>query len=208
MLIQFQGNGMTKSISFGDAYDYAKLAEKYTGVRAAFIMAIMQQETGFGRNVGGCYLKNDKTGDGVYIRSGNPTKRTMMVSNIPNFKKITSSLGRDWRKTPVSCAIYRNGQYFGYGGAMGYTQFIPNSWMGVAKRVESYLKTPVANPWNPRDAVMAAGVYLHDVGAAKRTYTAEYNAACRYYGACSSYAPSVMARIPRIQGLIDTLERN
>jgi len=213
MLIQFQRQGMNaKSISFGDAYDYAKLAEKYTGVRAAFILAIMQQETGFGRNVGGCYVKNDKTGEGVYIKSGNPAKRTMMVNNIPNFKKITSTLGMDWKKTPVSCAIYQNGKYYGYGGAMGYTQFIPNTWMSVANRVQGYLGVPIASPWNPRDAVTAAAVYLKDVGAAKRDYRSEFCAASRYYsGRCSPnsrYASSVMGRVPKIQRLIDTLERD
>ncbi len=208
-LIKFQGSGIqSKSISFGEAYDYAKLASQKTGVRTAFIMAIMQQETGFGRNVGGCYLRDDKTGDGIYIRSGKKAKRTMIVSNIPNFKKITSALGRDWKKTPVSCAIYQNGKYYGYGGAMGYTQFIPNSWMSVARRVESYLNTPVANPWNPRDAVMATGIFLRDKGAAKQSYQAEYQAACRYYGNCGSYAPSVMKKAIKIQTMIDTLERD
>ena len=206
-LIQFRGNGMSKSISFGEAYDYAKRASEKTGVRTAFIMAIMQQETGFGHNVGGCYLKNDQNGDGVYIRSGNLAKRTMMISNIPNFKKITASLGRDWRKTPVSCAIYRNGKYYGYGGAMGYTQFLPNTWNMVEKRVRAYLGTSIANPWYAPDAVMATGIFLKDKGAASQTYTAEYNAACRYYGSCSSYAPSVMKKAANIQKTINTLER-
>ncbi len=213
MLIQFQRNGMkAKSISFGEAYDYAKLAEKYTGVRAAFILAIMQQETGFGMNVGGCYLRNEKTGDGIYIKNGKLAKRTMMVSNIPNFKKITGGLGMDWRKTPVSCALYRNGKYYGYGGAMGYTQFIPNTWMIVTNRVQKYLGSPVASPWNPRDAVMAAAIYLRDKGAWRRNYRSEFCAASSYYaGKCypdSRYAKSVMARVPKIQQLINTLERD
>lgn len=215
-LIQFQGSGVTsRSISFGEAYDYAKNTEKKTGVRAAFIMAIMQQETNFGNNVGGCYLTKKPVGlvngsyqsDGVYIKSGNPSKKNMIPSHFDAFVRITSRLGRDWKKTPISCALVRsNGTLYGYGGAMGYTQFIPGTWELVAKRVQSYLGVAVANPWNPRDAVMATGIFLQDRGAAKGGYTAEYNAACRYYGACSTYASSVMGKAANIQKQINTIE--
>ncbi len=207
-LIRFQGNGISRSISFGDAYDYAKNAQKKTGVRAAFIMAIMQQETSFGNNVGGCYLKNGTTGDGIYIKSKKPSKRNMVPGHFASFLKITSALGRDWKTTPISCALKKkDGTYYGYGGAMGYTQFIPGTWDMVAARVRSYLGVTVANPWRPSDAVMATGIFLKDKGAATQTYTVEYNAACRYYGSCSSYASSVMRKAANIQKTIDTLER-
>ena len=216
-LIRFQGSGVSsRSISFGEAYDYAKNTEKKTGVRAAFIMAIMQQESGFGRNVGGCYLtKKPLKGsngsysvDGIYIKSKNPSKKNMIPSHYSAFLRITSSLGRDWKTTPISCAIYRNGSYYGYGGAMGYTQFIPGTWDMVSARVRSYLGVAVADPWNPRDAVMATGIFLKDKGAAQQTYSIEYNAACKYYGACSTYASSVMAKAANIQKTINTLERD
>lgn len=209
-LIQFQGSGVgNKSISFGEAYDYAKYASEKTGVRTAFIMAIMQQETGFGRNVGGCYLKNGQTGEGIYIKSGNKSIRNMVPGNFENFKRITSSLGRDWQVTPISCAAYRGGKVYGYGGAMGYTQFIPNTWMSVESRVRQYLGAGVANPWNAQHAVMATAVFTQDLGAAAQTYSAEYNAACSYYGSCSVYAygSNVMAKAATIQRQIDILER-
>ena len=210
-LISFQGAGIgSRSISFGEAYDYAKFAASKTGVRPAFIMAIMQQETGFGRNVGGCYLKNGETGAGGYIQSGNPSVRSMVPGNFENFKKITASLGRDWQTTPISCVAMINGQPYGYGGAMGYTQFIPNTWMSVESRVRSFLGKPVANPWDPQDAVMATAVFVQDLGAAAQTYSSEYNAACRYYGSCSVYAygTNVMAKAATIQVEIDKLERD
>lgn len=208
-LISFQGNGISRSISFGEAYDYAKAAEKKTGVRAAFIMAIMQQETSFGNNVGGCYLKNGQTGEGVYVKSGNVSWRNMVPGHFAAFVRITSALGRDWKTTPISCALVRSdGSLYGYGGAMGYTQFIPGTWELVESRVEKYLGIANANPWNPRDAVMATAVFLKDKGAAAQTYTVEYNAACRYYGACSSYASSVMSKAANIQKTINTLERD
>lgn len=212
-LIKFQGSGVTaRSISFGEAYDYAKLASSKTGVRPAFVMAIMQQETGFGNNVGGCYVTQRPTtadvADGIYIKSGNPSRKTMIPSNFDNFVSITTALGLDWKKTPISCALIRaDGSLFGYGGAMGYTQFIPNTWMAVANRVKTNLGlSRVASPWEPRDAVMATAVFMQDRGASNQTYQTEYNAACNYYGACSSYASSVMSKATAIQKSIDAIE--
>jgi peptidoglycan hydrolase CwlO-like protein len=209
-LISFQGAGIgSRSISFGEAYDYAKYASSKTGVRTAFIMAIMQQETGFGRNVGGCNLRNGETGEGIYIQTGNPSVRNMVPGNFDNFKKITASLGRDWQTTPISCVAMINGKPYGYGGAMGYTQFIPNTWMSVESRVRGFLGKAVANPWDPQDAVMATAVFVQDLGAAAQTYSSEYNAACRYYGSCAVYAygTNVMAKAATIQTQIDRLER-
>ncbi len=208
-LIKFEGSGVTgKSISFGEAYDFAKSASQKTAVRAAFIMAIMQQESGFGRNVGGCYVLNGDTGDGIYISSGSPSIRNMVPGNFDNFVNITKSLGMDWKSTPISCTAYYNGKPYGYGGAMGYTQFIPNTWMLVEARVRSYLGISVANPWEARDAVMATAVFLQDLGAAQQTYSAEYNAACRYYGSCAihGYGTSVMQKAINIQVMINKLE--
>ncbi len=209
-LIQFQGNGISKSISFGEAYDYAKNASEKTGVRTAFIMAIMQQESGFGNNVGGCYLKNGQTGEGVYIKSGNKSMRNMVPGHFEAFKRITAGLGRDWSTTPISCAVYQNGSYYGYGGAMGYTQFIPGTWDLVASRIRAYLGVLVANPWNARDAVMATAIFMKDKGATSQTYTAEYKAACGYYGSCKryNYGASVLSKAAMIQQKINTLERD
>jgi membrane-bound lytic murein transglycosylase B len=208
-LIRFQGSGVeSRSISFGEAYDYAKKASEKTGIRVAFILAIMQQETNFGNNVGGCYLKNGETAAGIYIRTGNPSQRNMVPGNFENFKKITASLGLDWQTTPISCALVRaDGTLFGHGGAMGYTQFIPNTWMSVEARVRQFTGASVANPWNPEHAVMATAVFLRDLGAQTQTYSAEHNAACRYYGACSTYANSVMSKAAAIQQTINQLEQ-
>jgi len=211
-LISFKGSGVgSRSISFGEAYDYAKLASSKTGVRPAFIMAIMQQESGFGNNVGGCNLRDGNTGEGIYIKSGNVSQRNMVPGHFGAFQRITSNLGRDWKTTPISCAMVKaDGSLYGYGGAMGYTQFIPGTWELVNARVQSYLGVAVANPWNPRDAVMATGVFMRDKGAQAQTYTAEYAAACGYFGTCSyyNYGSSVMTKAATIQKEIDTIERN
>lgn len=215
-LIKFQGSGITsKSISFGDAYDYAKLASSKTGVRPALVLAIMQQETGFGNNVGGCYITDLETGDGKSIKSGAAYEKVMGIGSLSHFERITKELGLDWKKTPVSCPIDIKGvgtatKYYqgrGYGGAMGYTQFIPSTWVLVEKRVESNLGIAVANPWNPKHAVMATAIFLADLGAGTQTYTAEKNAACKYYGACSTYGTSVMNKAASIEKTIEQLNQ-
>lgn len=214
-LIQFQGSGISsKEILFGEAYDYAKKASSKTGVRSALILAIMQQETTFGKNFGGCYVTDLTTGDGKGIQSGTFYEKVMGIGSLSYFKRITESLGFNWITTPISCPIDMKGygtatKYYvgrGYGGAMGYTQFIPSTWVLVEERVKAYLGVNVANPWNPEHAVMATAVYLQDLGAGKKTYTAEYNSACRYFGSCSTYASSVMKKATSIQIDIDNLE--
>jgi peptidoglycan hydrolase CwlO-like protein len=220
-LIRFQGSGVTsRSISFGEAYDYAKYASGKTGVSPGFIMAIMQQETGFGNNVGGCYLtekpENSIGGvfknNGIYIKSGNPSKKNMIPNHFDAFLRITSSLGLDWRKTPISCALIRSdGSLFGHGGAMGYTQFIPGTWEMVQAKVRANLGVTIADPWNPKHAVMATAVFMQSKGATgdtQKNYNAYYNAACNYYGACSNYASSVMGKTANIQTSITALERS
>ncbi|MCX8513539.1 MAG: hypothetical protein ORN26_00505 [Candidatus Pacebacteria bacterium] len=94
-----------KSISFGQAYDYAKVAAANTGVRPALILAILQQESALGANVGSCFVTDFNTGSGV-TKAGAPRNKVMNPSrDVPPFIKITSSLGLDAKSTVVSCPI-------------------------------------------------------------------------------------------------------
>jgi membrane-bound lytic murein transglycosylase B len=131
--------------------------------------------------------------------------------DIPPFLRITSALGRDPGTTPVSCRIGN----IGYGGAMGPAQFIPSTWERIAPKAAAKLGIASADPWKPRDAFMASAVYLASLGADAKTYTAERNAACRYYSgrSCDSkrpantfYGDQVANRASKIQGQIDFLE--
>ncbi len=161
------------SIQFGTLYDFAKRAQASTGVRAAFIMAIMSQETNLGTNTGQCYMKD--SGGGLVSISSGAARGEMRPNSVQPFISITQAVGRDTYKTKVSCA------YQGYGGAMGIGQFMPATWMSIKKRIESATAAKYADPWNNYHAVTAIGIYLSDLGAAARTQTAERNAACKYY---------------------------
>jgi hypothetical protein len=59
-----------------------KTASLQTGVRASFILAILQQESNLGTNVGSCYLKNESDGSGIRISSGAVVKNVMNLLSL------------------------------------------------------------------------------------------------------------------------------
>lgn len=197
------------SIKFEDAVRFAKAASQNSGVRASFILAILQQESNLGSNVGSCYMTNPETGAGIRISSGKAVNNVMKPSrDVQPFLEITKALGRDPYTTRVSCPFTT-----GFGGAMGPAQFIPSTWQLFASRISKAKGGAVANPWAASDAFMASSLYLADLGAANGTASAERNAACRYYSgrACGSadntfYGNQVMARAIKLQADIDLIQ--
>ena len=179
----FELIGIPEAPTFGQAYEIAKYVEGITGVRPAFLLAVLTQESNIGKNVGQCYLKNPQTGEGVTIQNGKKIARVMNPQrDVPNFLIITKELGRDPFNTPVSCPMQ-----YGWGGAMGPAQFIPSTWTKYEERVKAI--TGSADPWNIKDAFVAAALYLADFGAAKQTPDAEWQAAMIYFsgGTSSKY---------------------
>ncbi len=202
-LFKFAG-GSTKAIPFGTALEYAKEAEAKTGTPAAFVLAILTQESALGANVGQCYISDANDGTGTNVAKTKTFKNSMHPKrDIPPFLDITQSLGMDPYKTVVSCPI---AGVAGWGGAMGPAQFIPSTWKIFINRIRAI--TGSANPWNAEDAIVASSLYLSDLGA-KNGYSGQIKAACKYYGsggtACS-YGKQVMGRVAKIQQNIDILE--
>jgi peptidoglycan hydrolase CwlO-like protein len=204
-LFKLRGQG---AIPFGDAYDYAKVASAKTGVKPAFILAVLKQESNLGANVGTCNRPGDaRTWKDIMPGPNDNSWRDDQTV----FLRITKALGISPEGQPLSCPLSTGG----WGGAMGPAQFIPTTWEGVAPRIQSTLGVAVANPWNPQHAIMANALYMKDLGAAAGTYTAEREAACKYYSGrgCSApgvvnafYGNSVMAIEKDIQANIDILE--
>lgn len=200
-------------IQFGQALDYAKTVSQKTGVRPAFLLAVFMQESGFGKNQGSCYLKDMNTGSGISSRTGNIVQKIMKPDrDVAPFIKITESVGRDPFNTLVSCP-----QSAGYGGAMGAAQFIPSTWVLYEKLITDALNIPFADPWRARDAFMAAGFLLKDNGARSGSYSAERDAACKYFSGsrCSrsawaaTYGSQVMKKAESIQAtMIDPIENS
>jgi len=203
----------TAAIPFDKAFQYAVAASQKTSVRPAFLLAILQQESSLGKNVGSCYLADSNTGSGIIVKSGQivkklmaPGKPTASWDDITPFMSITKELGLDPYRTLVSCP-----QEIGWGGAMGPAQFIPSTWMLFKNRIATAVGVTVPDPWRAKDAFMASSIYLGDLGAIGNSFTGEMNAACKYYSgkACYNskgtknvgwtYGNSVMQRATNIQ---------
>jgi peptidoglycan hydrolase CwlO-like protein len=201
------------AISFGDAVNYAKTAQAKTGVDPALALAILTQESNLGANVGQCYMTDDATGNGKGKNTGTPFTGVMNPTrDVPPFLALAKQLGFDPHTQVVSCPIASVG---GWGGAMGPSQFIPSTWALLAPRITSTFGV-APNPWDPEAAIMAMSLYLSDLGAGAGGYTAEYNAAARYYAgwdgpntsAGKSYAGQVMARVTSFTADIKVLADN
>jgi membrane-bound lytic murein transglycosylase B/uncharacterized protein YoxC len=198
------------SISFGDALDYAQAAQKKTGTPPALVLAILTQESNLGTNVGQCYLQNDQTGAGVGKNTGKSFPNVMHPTrDVPVFIGLSKQLGFNPHEQVVSCPIAGVG---GWGGAMGPAQFIPSTWALYATRIAAARGVATPNPWDAQDAIMAMSLLLADNGAGSG-YTAQFNAAARYYAGWSGpstaagrgYATQVMAKVSDIQKNVDFL---
>ncbi len=101
----------------------------------------------------------------------------------------------------------KQGKQIGWGGAMGPAQFIPSTWLGYRAKVTA-ITGRAANPWDIRDAFIAAAVKLGADGA--RNQSGEWTAAMKYFAgsvnpAYSFYGDSVVALAKRYQEDIDNL---
>jgi peptidoglycan hydrolase CwlO-like protein len=195
--------------TFKEAYDIAKWVESLTGIRPAFLLSILQQESSLGKNVGQCYLADTNSGSSVHIRTGQKYSNGIHPTrDIPPFLVIVGELGKDPLKTSVSCPLS-----YGYGGAMGPAQFIPSTWMMYKDRLKGLLGRP-ANPWSIRDSFLASGVLLTDSGARSKTKEGEWRAAMIYFsgGTTNSkffwYADQVIIRADQFEKDIQIMLQN
>jgi peptidoglycan hydrolase CwlO-like protein len=165
-------------LPFGDAVKIAQLAEKATGVRAAFILAILTQESSvdgvIGANLGKCYYNTPRK---------NSSGTVMSNSQKPAFLSILADLKMDPDKTPVSCPIASDGAY---GGAMGPAQFMPVTWQLYDDAVSDITSNDPASPFNNADAFTATALYLKGGLSSCRTiyktiFSQENCAAAKYY---------------------------
>ena len=185
----YQLLGVSQNITFGQAVEIATWVSQQTGVRAAFLLAVLTQESNLGKNVGTCN------------RPGDPPEKSWRVIMKPErdqepFLAITKELGMNPDETPVSCPMRnKDGSQLGWGGAMGPAQFIPSTWQGYKARVGAFTGNSPANPWDIRDAFVAAAILLK-ANCADGTKTGEWKAAMRYFSggtnpAYSFYGDSV-----------------
>ena len=200
----YQLLGVTQQVTFGDAVSIAQWVSKQTGVRAEFLLAILTQESNLGQNVGTCN------------RSGDPVSKSWRAVMKPDrdqspFLAITQSLGKNPDTTSVSCPMRDSqGKQVGWGGAMGPAQFIPSTWMLYKDQIAAITGKPVANPWDIKDAFVAAALLLKDNGATSGASNAEWRAAMLYFSGSTNtrfrfYGDNVVALAKRYQSDIRVL---
>lgn len=157
-------------VSVEDAVTYGKLAAERAGIRPAFLIAILEVETGLGKNVGTGNWQDDMIK--CYLRIGKPQRAE---TEKRAFLDITSRLGLN----PDSVKVSREPNY-GCGGAMGPAQFIASTWVAYEKEVSELTGHNPPNPWNIGDAFTAAALKLAKGGAKSKTREGEIAAAKAY----------------------------
>ena len=167
-ILRLLGGGKMR---FEEAYNLARFAEQATGVRTAFILAILTQESAISgvisANLGGCYYNTP---------SNNISGTVMKNDQKPAFLALMAELKLDPNTTPVSCPYRPDGDY---GGAMGPAQFMPNTWSGYKAQVSAITGNNPASPFNNADAFVATALYLKNSleSSSCRNYAKEGNAA-------------------------------
>lgn len=191
-IFYLEKNGVTAE----DAVKYGELAARRVGIRPAFLIAILEIESGLGRNVGTGNWMDDMYK--CYLRLGKPSRAE---AEKAAFIKIVDSLGLD----PASVKVSREPNY-GCGGAMGPAQFIPTTWLAYVDRVKEITGRNTANPWNIEDAFTASALKLGAGGATSKDRYGEDRAARAYIGgsptckssACNSYSAAVLRKADQI----------
>jgi hypothetical protein len=215
-LFELLGGG--GGIAFPEAVRLANYAAGVTGVDAALILAILEQETNIGSNLGSCLFTDSSSNRPIM----HPTR------DEPVFLAIADVLGFDPYSRTVSCPLYQGGSRVGWGGAMGPSQFIPSTWAmygGIVSTGSGFTYSQSAdairringtsgpsNPFNNQDAFIATALLMRDNGA-NGTYAGDRTAALRYYagwGGASNpanafYGDQVMNRKSRLAQEIEIL---
>lgn len=192
------------AIPFEQALNFANTASAKTGVRPAFILGIIAEESNLGENVGTGNWKTD-----LYECYKSIGYITSAEKQKAAFFKITSDLGLNPDTLPVS-----RKPWYGCGGAMGPAQFMPTTWALYTDRIAKATGHNPPSPWDNGDAFMASAILLMDNGADKGTAYAERLAALRYLAgwgnaekpSYSFYGDDVMALAAKYQKLIDILQ--
>jgi len=172
-------------ISLEDAIKYGQIVAERAGIRPAFLLALLEVESGLGTNIGSGRYKTD-----------------MNPNQWDYFFQITSKLGLNPEITPVS-----KKPNYGWGGAMGAAQFLPSTWLAYEDKVARLTGHHPPSPWRIEDSFMAAALKLAQDGASSKTEEGELAAAKKYLSGnpnctksiCNWYANLVLDKAAEIE---------
>ena len=212
-------------LTFAEALRLVQPYEDRIGVEAALVLAVLTQESSIdgviGSNLGRCTYNQP---------ARNSAGTVMSNSQKASFLAIMEELGMNPDTTPVSCPIYADGAY---GGAMGPSQFMPNTWwdvknqLGYKKRVSKVLGISIPSPFTNLDAFVGTALYLSDARyrcAGPNGFSNQFEiwscSAAKYYAGLGasgsrlakhmnskwSYGYKVAQRAVKFQKDIDTLD--
>jgi len=152
----------------------AVFAGAKTGIRPAYLLGVLENESRLGLNVGTGNWRTD-----MYQCNLNRGYITMGTNLKNAFLQICQELGLNPDAQPVSA---KPSAYKGCGGAMGIAQFMPTTWLAYKDRIAAMTGNNPPNPWRPVDAFTASAIKLADAGARAQTYEAERKAYAIYIG--------------------------
>jgi membrane-bound lytic murein transglycosylase B len=184
--------GVGLSMTIEEVLAHAEYASAKTGVRPAYLLAVLKEESSWGTNVGTGFWQTD-----------------MNQRDHQAFLKICKELKVDPNKMPVS----RRPSY-GWGGAMGPAQFLPSTWLDLEPDIIQLTGHNPPNPWDIDDAFVSAGLKLAKNGANLGVPDAEWKTAMVYFAGGNwnnplyrFYGDSVMDLAQDIQTQIDAVKK-
>ncbi len=179
-------NALQKSgVSLQDAVRLALQAGSRTGVRPALLLGVLEVETRLGQFLGTGSWKVD-----------------MHPRDRDAFLVITKKLGLNPDTQPIS-----KKPDYGWGGAMGPAQFLPNTWLGYEAEIGRVSGNQPPSPWDFNDAFTAAALFLKHRGAIPNNTTTERAAVKSYISGdpnctksiCDYYTNLVMTKAKNIE---------
>ena len=176
-----------KPVNITDAISAAKNAQAKTGVDAALILAIFQQETSLGANTGGCH----------------PNDANMNTNDLQILTQMANASSKDVNTLYVSCALKdTNGNPIGHGGAMGLTQILPSTWQEIGKTGNpKAILGHDPDPSNTQDALLMTALFLKQHANDPKTPAGAYFGNCVFGNV--NYCDSIKAKQITMQKQID-----
>jgi hypothetical protein len=174
-----------------------KDAEAKIGTPWELSAAIVYNETGGGRNFGGCSYYPPAPSKGHVLVDGNGLRS---AEDKNAFTRIVDAINYP-QNEPVSCNPAGSN-----GGAMGYMQVMPREWESYSQKIISEgVTSGTLNPWNAQQAAYVAAMIIKcKAGSQYCSISATFDenetvikeAAGNYYGGgpSSSYAARAYAR--------------